>query len=268
MRKSIVCLLLCFSTEIIAQSASYHPLLEDGKTWTYLYSNFFTAQSYMKTLAIGEDTVINNVGYRKIFDVATGQYEYALREDGKKVFARFQNGNSEVTLYDFGHDVGDVFDRQEDTDGSGTFSAKKVLAVDMLEVNGRQFRRMKVAEYVFLPSGTPENEWSDYEYYDSYWIEGVGSTSILETPIPYLGNCYSLVSWQVDGMTYKLKDVTDGIGDAPRMGATLNNKVEMINDKDVFDLQGRRINSDMVKSSNGQIRPGVYIRNGKKIVKE
>jgi hypothetical protein len=59
--------------------------------------------------------------------------------------------------------------------------------------------------------------------------------------------------------------VFNGIGDAPRL---MNNE-EMNNEAGtMFDLQGRRINSDMVKSSNGQIRPGVYIRNGKKIVKK
>ena len=52
-----------------------------------------------------------------------------------------------------------------------------------------------------------------------------------------------------------------GISDASR----LNDKGEMTNDH-VYDLQGCRVNSQMVKSSNSQIKKGLYIVNGRKVV--
>ena len=51
-----------------------------------------------------------------------------------------------------------------------------------------------------------------------------------------------------------LKDAATGID------ATLNNKETIINNNVVYDLQGRKV-------TKGQLRPGIYIVNGKKIVK-
>ena len=56
-----------------------------------------------------------------------------------------------------------------------------------------------------------------------------------------------------------------GIGDAVRLND--NEQRNMNNGADaVYDLQGRRVNGQMMKSSNGQMKQGLYIMNGKKYI--
>ena len=228
---------------------NYRPLLEDGKTWTNLYSSYFTNWSYVETLAVGGDTLINDTNYRKIVDVATGQCKMALREADRKVYACFPNRDFEYLLYDFGHDVGETFWLQ----ASGRDSSLcKVVAVDTLQVGGQPFRRLRVHDYIEVPEGTPEDTWDDYAYV-GIWIEGIGSTLSLSEPFGYPGNYSALVSWQIDGTTYELRNLA-GISDVTTNG---NGTVQTANT--VYDLQGRRV--------TGQPRRGVYIRDGRKRVR-
>ena len=45
-----------------------------------------------------------------------------------------------------------------------------------------------------------------------------------------------------------------------------DSQLSTLNSCDVYDLQGRRVNSQMVKSSNSQVKKGLYIHNGTKVL--
>ena len=49
------------------------------------------------------------------------------------------------------------------------------------------------------------------------------------------------------------------------IGATLNDNGEMINDNAVYDLQGRRVSESVIQ--NSKLQNGLYIVNGKKVIK-
>ena len=53
--------------------------------------------------------------------------------------------------------------------------------------------------------------------------------------------------------------------EATGISATLNDNGEMTNDNAVYDLQGRRVSESVIQ--NSKLRKGLYIVNGKKVIK-
>lgn len=185
----------------------YHPLLEEGKVWKYSYNNM--ANQYMKSLTVSGDTIIGNQSYKKIIDVASQRVEMFLREEGKKVYCCYPNRETEILLYDFGKNAGEIISREI---RNGDTWIQKVIAVDTIMVKANPFRCLTVHEY-FIPEGMSEEEYFAGEYgYDSgIWIEGIGSLKYLDTPIGYDGNYYSFYECQIGDVTYKQKDFLDAI---------------------------------------------------------
>ena len=73
--------------EIVALPSKddYRPFVEEGKVWTYHYQGF-NGREFNVGRVIDGDTIIGGVTYKKIYDQVGGQYQYALREEGKKVY--------------------------------------------------------------------------------------------------------------------------------------------------------------------------------------
>ena len=240
--------------EIVAltDSDDYHPMLVEGKNWKYDYNN--GVNQYMKTLSIGGDTIIGDQTYKMIIDVASQGVELFLREEGKKVYCCYPNQNSEILLYDFGKNAGEIISRE--TRNGGTW-IRKVIAFDTIMVKANPFRCLTVHEY-FIPEGMSEEEYFAGEYgYDSgIWIEGIGSLKYLDTPIGYDGNYYSFYECWIGDTSYNQKDFMDAIANNIQLVKAINR----VNNNDViYDLQGRRI--------QGEPQKGLYIQNGKKILK-
>lgn len=220
----------------------YRPFLEEGKVWTYHYYNDFTGKEYYESLTVAGDTVIGDKSYKRIVDVATGGFEYAIREEGRKVYLKYPRDekNKEELFYDFGLNVGDTFqpnwsDEVEDPNEQAT-----VVAVDTVVVGGRAFRVLDVRM-------NGDNLWANW------WVEGIGGMEHLSTNFPMLGNFYCFSSCQLNGETIlTYKDIcTVGI----------RNQL-LMREKDIYtslyDVQGRRLSSAP--------RKGIYIKDGKKVV--
>ena len=239
MMKGLLLALFSLLTSHIYGQEVYKPFLEEGKVWTYHYYNDFTGKEYYESLTVAGDTVIGDKSYKRIANVATGRFEYALREDGRKVYIKYPRDekNKEELIYDFGLNVGDTFQPNWSDEAEDQAT---VVAVDTIVVGNRAFRVLDV-------------RLNGYDSWINWWVEGIGGMEHLSTNFPMIGNYYCFSSCQLNGETILThKDVrTVGIRDQIFM----NGKER---DTPLYDLQGRPL-TDKPAS-------GVYIENGKKVV--
>ena len=195
------------------QQDDYRPLLEEGKVWKYSYNNGM--RQYMKSLTVSSDTIIGNQTYKKIIDVASQGVEMFLREEGKKVYCCYPYKNTEILLYDFSKNAGDIVSNEIKNEAAWI---RKVIAVDTIMVKATPFRCLTVHEYL-IPVGNTEGL-SEEEYNTennvldinrSFWVEGIGSFTYLDSPISYPGNYYTFYECQIGDVTYNQKDFLDAI---------------------------------------------------------
>ena len=163
----------------------YHPLIEDGKVWTYHYHSF-NGREFNVDRIIDGDTIIGGLTYKKIYDKVGGQYQYALREKGKKIYIVYPHHETASLLYDFSKNAGDVINELA--------YPLIVASVDTIDIDGVKFRRMRVQD-------------ANIPVEDNFWIEGVGSESLLETSIREPGNAYILLSCQINGRIYTRQEL-------------------------------------------------------------
>ena len=245
MRKGLLFILLVLLPLLLFGQEIYRSFLEEGKVWTYHYYNDMTGREFYKSLTIAGDTVIDDKSYKRIVDVATGNYEYAIREDGKKVYCIYANyeSNGEKLIYDFGLNIGDTFklyDADETVDPS---SRATVVSVDTIVLGNRAFRVMDVRP-------NDQSSWSNW------WVEGIGGMHGIASNSLLPGNDYTFSYCQINGETILMhKDVrTVGIRNQ------YNYYIDPSNES-LYNLQGRRIQGE----PQGK---GVYVRGGKKYVKK
>lgn len=165
----------------------YEPLLKEGKTWKYTHSQPFSEDYYNFSLVVRGDTTINDLTYKKIYDVSTDAYQYALREEGKKVYYIFWTKDTPQLIYDFGKEAGEIVSEVEDKDGK---TVLRVLAVDAIKYGDRLLHRMEVVEEYLendqvIGSG------------NGIWIEGLGSSCGLVSPVQLPGNNDTFYSCQI-----------------------------------------------------------------------
>ena len=247
MKKELLLLALIPNLYIQAQD-NYHPFLSEGKSWTYRYSNSFQGVSYTKTYIIGGDTIINNLEYSMICDSTTSAYEFAMREEDRKVYVVYSNKESEQLVYDFGKNVDETV--RETTDPYSTITLF-VTSVDTVYLGSRAFRRLRVCEYEY-ENGTPKEEWdlSDGEF--GTWIEGVGALCGLAEPVRYPGNNWTFVRCRIGDEYYGQEIFTTDVR------TITTSREENINNS-TYDLQGRQLKEEPTH--------GIYIKDGKKIAR-
>ena len=193
----------------VAPETDYHPLLEEGKVWTYLYYDA-AGKSYNFARVVEGDTIIGGQTYKRICNKAGGQYQYGLREEGKKVYIVYDHYETPELLYDFSKEKGDIVTKE--VYGS-TIRGLRVADVDTIDIDGVKFRRMRIVDYSY-DIQNPITEWYDEDIplFATYWIEGVGSEIDLESNYRLPGNYNNLLSCQINGRTYTqrelLKDAT------------------------------------------------------------
>ena len=162
--------LLCWQSRSVLAQEVYHTFLEEGKVWTYLHYNDRTGKRYQFTRVIDGDTVIGGLTYKKILDKVGGQYQYALREEGKKVYIVDGHYETESLLYDFNKDVGDYLFLKETGAGDGTMQGWTILQGS----NGDSPNNWThISDFDFeYSTGHGHNSSNGYVLSESYLIEG------------------------------------------------------------------------------------------------
>ena len=162
---------------------SYKQFLTEGKIWQYVYHDM-NDNTHNKSLTVRGDTLIANINYKRIVDVATGRCECVMREDGSKVYC-YQNEN-EFIVYDFSLNVGDAF-------VTANVNAT-VTSVDTITLGSRSFRVL----------GIHDNE---NDYSKNWWIEGVGGMNYLTNSVRMPGDNYTLLQCLfADDVVFSTKD--------------------------------------------------------------
>ena len=181
----LLVLLVGFLLPMMSFGQEYEPFLIEGKTWKYDFNNNYGRQ-FVKSLVVRGDTTINDLAYKKIYDVSSDKYEFALREEGKKVYCKLPTKDEQL-IYDFGKEAGEIVREIVDWDSK---TVLRVLAVDAVKYGDRLLRRMEVVEEYI------END-QVLESIEGVWIEGLGSSCYLVSPVQYIGNYYTFYSCQI-----------------------------------------------------------------------
>jgi len=193
--------LLLLQTHNKLQAQDYVPFPTDNVIWSEVYSNKQPFQIDTYQYGISGDTLINSQLYRKIFrlydtiyPVVPGSYCGAIREDSSKRI--FSIGcdcvypgspfDEEVLLYDFSKAVGDtIFVGVEGIGPLGYMIIDSIGSV-LIEDNYR-----KTFHFTSWNRGSKVNS----NWIEDYWIEGIGSTRGLFSPLQYVTTGYG--KWEL-----------------------------------------------------------------------
>ena len=112
MKTKVLFMLLCVLLVISPMVANENIYFPEGTKWVdrTIERNPMTGEiikSYGGIYTIEEDTLIEGKVYHKLID-AKGQLFATLREDGKKIYFRYND--TDMLLYDFGVEVGDTIE--------------------------------------------------------------------------------------------------------------------------------------------------------------
>lgn len=171
-RALLLTFLLLVSSLAIAQD--YRPLLDDYNEWklTTCYFGCITDPYWTDG-----DTLVDGQVHKILDGYHYIERKYLLREEGQKVY--FTRVIDEVTteqflLYDFGLQVGDVFEMKNPLSPFPTNGGPFVLdsIVERTLVDGQGYDH-----YYFTPH--PSNIFSNNP---AVWVEGVGSLSMVNAP--------------------------------------------------------------------------------------
>jgi hypothetical protein len=154
MKKIIILILTILSGQF--SFAQYHPIVEEDRTWkmvNYGFVQFF----YIEFIA--GDTLVNNTIYHKLYssnDIQSSDVYMVgmLREDVALQQVFFFDGTEEYLLYNFNVQVDDVLN----TYGLGSLVPVTVSSIETVMVNGTSRKKINLHG----------------EFYDTFWIEGVG----------------------------------------------------------------------------------------------
>lgn len=236
------------------------PLLKEGKTWNYIRINPMNDsqenESYCFSLHISGDSTVQGRTYYKVWrdDPKTSKLHALMRQEDSRVYILKPEEKDERLLYDLGMQTGQLFlyDNEPLT----------IVRSDTVNVQGTLFLRYKM-KYPM----EQENDETPFT-----WVKGISgpygtlTDPVLELPTgsyvhTFLHSCYNgdFCIFTADGFDAPayhagqadVNAITNGI--EKKTASSCPNPIW-------YDLQGRRI--------TGQpLRQGVYIRNGRKVVR-
>ena len=166
---------------------AYRPLVEEGKHWTY--DNYLPVRpdeyNHDYSYDLKGDTLIAGKNCLKMYsdnryNDGVVRYEAALYEENRKVFCFFPEKEEAVLLYDFDCEVGDTLNVYE----------TQMVVTDIQTVMPGD---VVIREYTLL------SIWNNEEFYDVFWIEGVGATMDFFAMTPLPGNYNTLHACEVNG---------------------------------------------------------------------
>ncbi len=276
-------ILTAISFVVQAQEYQYVPFPDSGAVWSEMYSSEETLVVYERFTVTREDTLINNLQYRKlyifydeIFDKANAKCVGGIREDEQKKvyyngegvhsFKPSNNEGSGVLLFDFSVSVGDTI-----KNGNSSHGDIIIEDIDTIQV-GQTLRKV-------------------YQLNQSWvkWIEGIGSTKGLlftsgDLPTGGAANGDLICFLQNDSVLYhddyyndcfpsnvgiELKKLNLGIQvyPNPANGNTVRfewgeSEIENI---EIFNLLGELVGSTTVTAKSfvdyptNKMQPGIYV---------
>jgi hypothetical protein len=216
--------------------------------------------SYEYEFYIKGDTLIGDETYKKLYTIDETMYKTtepvycgALREirtleSITVVFIRSGHENVEL-LYNFNPLVGDNYYFGE---LYGT-----VIELDDVTINGVKRNRVRLVEH---------GEDIEFDDIDGFWIEGIGSSAGLLTPVSFLSWGYSdylIGCYEEDKCICTGKDfyqVNDPTGIAVKDLNADHPSSAPSHSSSIYDLQGRLV------EATRNLPVGVYIKNRKKVV--
>ncbi|MCK9401570.1 MAG: hypothetical protein M0Q51_16465 [Bacteroidales bacterium] len=208
MKKVLKIIMFVFLVPLTSKEQIYVPFPDSNAIWSEVLTDMqpFEIQAYQ--YGISGDTSFNSTWYKKVYllndtvyPLVLGQYCCAIREDSlKRIYAIdcqccFQplSGEEEVILYDFSKSVGDtVLVGLDGTDPLGGYYVIDYIDSVLIDGNYRK-------TYHFV----------DYDYLE-YWIEGIGSTRGLFSPLTPVttGSLkWELICFNQDGIVKYLNPV-------------------------------------------------------------
>ena len=159
--------------------SDYHPLVEEGKHWTY--DNYMPERpakyNHYYYYDLKGDTLIAGKNSLKMFSDNSNndgivRYVGALYEENKKVYCFYPEKEEAVLLYDFDCEVGDTIHVK-----AGNMVVKDIQTED----NGG----IPIKKYTFQNN--------------VIWIEGVGAMMDFFAMVPFMGNYNSLNACELNG---------------------------------------------------------------------
>ncbi|MBO7499423.1 MAG: leucine-rich repeat protein [Bacteroidaceae bacterium] len=172
----------------IFSQMDYHPLVEEGKHWTYdnylpvrpaEYNHYYSYDLKGDTLIAGKNCLKMYSDNR--YNDGAVRYEAALYEENKKVFCFFPEKEEAVLLYDFDCEMGDTLNVYE----------MQMVVTDIQAVMPGD---IVILKYVLQPV------WDEpADYGEVFWIEGVGATMDFFSMVPVPGNYNSLHACELNG---------------------------------------------------------------------
>ena len=239
--KKILSVVLCslFAAVSVCAQDGYRHLVEKGKKWTYHHDAYPHVYDYYYTLE-GDTVVAGNSCLKMVSENKANDggivYEGALYEKNKKVYCFRPENDEPELLYDFDCEVGDT--------------VRSMIVLNI--TNDTILYAPRV--FTFKPLILSESGEGMHVFAGSLcWIEGVGATTDFFDMLPITGNYNSLIACEVNGVEI-CKFIT---------GITAVNR-RPVQDRAVFDLQGRRLKSpsrgiNIIRDSNGTTRK-VFLR--------
>ncbi len=251
----IVWLLLPF-VAAKAGDGNNQPMFQVGKVWNYDYSyveiSYEDGSSHriygICTYNVEKDTIVNGKRFYWVrTTMSDSEYEFRQlwHEEAGRVYKCGPTGKSFSMVYDFNLYTGEELPNPWD---GVTYPIFTVSSSDTIFTHGTMRRRI-----VLSPSGGGNKV---------PWVEGIGGPGILDEPICHLvsdGSEYSLSSCYQDGeCLFTKEDFEAEPYHADSEGIELPHSYAASSPGATYDLHGRKVETDT--------RPGVYIRNGKKLV--
>ncbi len=175
MKTKIILFVLGIIAIYNTQAQTYHPFPDSNAIWVNAYKYYTT--TYIYSYGLIGDTVIDLYQYNKLYrlhdsvlTINGAIYKGAIRESGKKVYYRDLACTHDIILYDFNKNANDTifsvystFEINQCLDSTPIYII--ISSIDSILING-SYRK------VFHFEDDP-----------AIWIEGIGSTVGLLTPI-------------------------------------------------------------------------------------
>ena len=261
--KKISILILSVTAFLLKSFAYERPFLQEGKRWNIMLHNLHVLDDEVVpytyevthdslTYLLEGDTVISQRTCKKLYEIYKGKKTYhgAMYEDSRKKVFYYEAGNSQARTLYYGRPLASFREYDVQSEGRFTYSY-----TDTILVEGGQFLRY---HFSFFDE--------DDNMPECTWIDGVGGmggpfyfsgmqmtpTCICDWTTYEFLSCEVPGEWTVTASDFSKPAITDGVDTAPR----LNNQAES-GSSIIYDLVGRRVDGK---------KPGVYIRNGKKVV--